>query len=191
MTRTGFVEWLGGSAEFGSVVLVRRNNKTTGVVVLDSAHVERLAQLRALVVSRWGLRSEFARPGLSVSLPEGLSRLWVSGFEDERKPAPKMRAALGAAFALSNGARVPKPKRGTVLPAPWARVENGRRGTCGSCYRHPAGYTIEHCGHPTALWPYMLTGPEGAALILAPNGRCWQNLRAAAAEVARRLGGGQ
>ena len=77
-------------------------------------------------------------------------------------------------------------QRRTLLPAPWRRVDGGS-GKLGSVYAHPAGYTIQHCGHPTALWPYLLEGPAGE-VILAPNGRAWQNLQAAGAEVLRRVG---
>lgn len=47
----------------------------------------------------------------------------------------------------------------TVLPEPWRRTDDGWTGKCGARYEHPAGYHIEHCGHPTALWPYALYGP--------------------------------
>jgi hypothetical protein len=73
----------------------------------------------------------------------------------------------------------------TILPAPWRRVDNGASKTSAR-YEHPTGYRIEHCGHPTALWPYALYGPDGA-LILAPNGRAWQKLAYAAIEVDTRL----
>lgn len=76
--------------------------------------------------------------------------------------------------------------RRTNLPAPWTRIDGGS-GKIGAVYVHsPGGYYIEHCCHPTALWPYALYNPQGH-MILAPNGRAWQNLQAAAAEVARRL----
>lgn len=80
-----------------------------------------------------------------------------------------------------------RPDRGrrTQLPEPWRRLDDGA-GKLGSRYGHPAGYVIQHCGHPTALWPYALYGPDDR-LILAGNGRAFQNLQAAGAEVARRL----
>lgn len=65
--------------------------------------------------------------------------------------------------------------RGTQLPAPWRRTDDGAGGKCSSRYAHPAGYTIAHCGHPTANWPYALYAPNGD-MILAPNGRAWQKL---------------
>jgi hypothetical protein len=73
----------------------------------------------------------------------------------------------------------------TRLPDPWRRIDNGAHGKCGARYVHPSGYWIEHCGHPTALWPYALY--DHGRMVLAPNGRAWPNLNAAAAEVARRL----
>jgi len=78
-----------------------------------------------------------------------------------------------------------KPSRHTALPAPWRRVDGGE-GKIGSRYTHPSGYFIEHCGHPTALWPYALYAPDGE-MVLAPNGRAFQKLIYAAIEVERRL----
>lgn len=79
--------------------------------------------------------------------------------------------------------------RRTILPAPWRRVD-GSAGKCGARYYHPAGYSIEHCGHPTALWPYALYGPDDV-MILSPSGRAWSKLIHAALEVDRRLKGGR
>jgi hypothetical protein len=75
--------------------------------------------------------------------------------------------------------------RRTNLPPPWIRTDGGTSKTS-AVYRHESGYWIEHCGHPTALWPYALYGPDGY-MILAPNGRAWRDLHSAAAEVQRRL----
>lgn len=38
--------------------------------------------------------------------------------------------------------------------------------------RHDAsGWTVEHCGHPTALWPYLLRHDERPeTIVVAPNG---------------------
>lgn len=71
--------------------------------------------------------------------------------------------------------------RRTQLPAPWRRVDQGT-GKLDARYVHPSGYWIEHCGHPTALWPYALYGPDGF-MVLAPNGRAWRTLVDAAAYV--------
>jgi hypothetical protein len=77
--------------------------------------------------------------------------------------------------------------RRTVLPPPWRRTDGGQ-GKIGATYAGPGGYWVQHCGHPTALWPYALYSPDGR-LVLAPNGRAWRTLGLAAGEVARRLGG--
>jgi hypothetical protein len=37
------------------------------------------------------------------------------------------------------------------------------------------GWTVEHCGHPTANWPYTAHDASGR-LILAPNGKGFQKL---------------
>lgn len=77
-------------------------------------------------------------------------------------------------------------RRRTMLPEPWRRTDDGSHGKTSAVYEHPAGYRIEHCGHPTALWPYALYGPDGQ-MILAPNGRAWQKSIYAALEVDRRI----
>lgn len=40
-----------------------------------------------------------------------------------------------------------------VDPRPWSKV-NAR-------WVHRGGWTLEHCGHPTALRPWILTAPDG------------------------------
>lgn len=48
------------------------------------------------------------------------------------------------------------------------------------------GFTVQHCGHPTALWPWYGTDPEGL-MILAPNGRGFQYLKDALLSTERKL----
>jgi hypothetical protein len=48
----------------------------------------------------------------------------------------------------------------------------------GRTYRHVTGWLIEHCGHPTALWPYALYDPSGK-MILTPSGRAWPTVASA------------
>jgi hypothetical protein len=49
-------------------------------------------------------------------------------------------------------------------------------------------FYVAHCGHPTALWPYVGVRPDGS-LILHRSGKAFQFLRdcqaATAAEAAR------
>lgn len=42
-------------------------------------------------------------------------------------------------------------------------------------WEHRAGWRLEHCGHPTALWPWALYDPRGE-MILQPSGRAWNTL---------------
>lgn len=70
--------------------------------------------------------------------------------------------------------------------APLVTWERDRIDAWGSAHIHRYGdWTVEHCGHPTANFPWTIIDPEGR-VILAPNGRGWQNLKAAKAEVERR-----
>lgn len=41
------------------------------------------------------------------------------------------------------------------------------------------GWEIEHCGHPTANWPYIARGPWEDEILLAPSGLGFQRLRQA------------
>jgi hypothetical protein len=65
-----------------------------------------------------------------------------------------------------------------VKPAPaivW-EVVNVKRGKIWATYIHrPSGWTVHHCGHPTANFPYYILTPAGDR-ILAPNGRGFQRL---------------
>jgi len=35
----------------------------------------------------------------------------------------------------------------------------------GRYFRHKLGWKISHCGHPTALWPYILEDPDGRMIL--------------------------
>ena len=98
--------------------------------------------------------------------------------------ARKRREPIQA--ALLDVAPPPSVPRRTNLPEPWCRVDGGT-GKLGATYRHASGWVIQHCGHPTANYPYALYNPEGF-MVLAPNGRAWRNLVIAAAHVATQGG---
>lgn len=53
----------------------------------------------------------------------------------------------------------------------------------GRTYKHKNGWVIEHCGHPTALYPYALykvgADQQRMKMILAPNGHAWHTVAAA------------
>ncbi len=60
----------------------------------------------------------------------------------------------------------------------WKRISVN---LCGKgTYESDAGWIIQHCGHPTANFPYMLYDQDGMPR-LAVNGRAHQNLAAAKA----------
>lgn len=67
-----------------------------------------------------------------------------------------------------------------AAPAPtpiWSRAPGADGGKCGAVYTHVAsGYVVQHCGHPTANFPYAIYTPDGER-ILASNGRGFQKLR--------------
>jgi hypothetical protein len=62
--------------------------------------------------------------------------------------------------------------RASYKPRPgWTKVHALR-------WEYRPGYAVQHCGHPTALWPYHGITPR-TDLLLAPNGRGFRTLNAA------------
>ena len=46
--------------------------------------------------------------------------------------------------------------------------------TCGKRFWYgDTGWWIEHCGHPTAIRPYLIMAPDGHP-VYAPNGAAWR-----------------
>lgn len=45
-----------------------------------------------------------------------------------------------------------------------------RTDKAGRDYQHSAGWRIEHCGHPTALWPYLLIDPNREIVLAGAAG---------------------
>ena len=71
----------------------------------------------------------------------------------------------------------------------WVKVRGYRT------YQHRNGWLIQHCGHPTALWPYALYDPEGQMILTGAafgyprdHGRAWPSIAAAVDYVAELLG---
>lgn len=71
----------------------------------------------------------------------------------------------------------PKP----AAPPEWSNHGGGEK--MSACWVHTSGWWIQHCGHPTALWPYALMPPDGGPGVVAFNGRGFKTLRAARAVV--------
>lgn len=64
----------------------------------------------------------------------------------------------------------------------WIRLSAPGPKTRQKWLHEPSGWRIEHCGHPTAIWPYLVFAPDGQ-LHTASNGRCHRTLLDAAAFV--------
>jgi len=61
--------------------------------------------------------------------------------------------------------------------------ERGQIDSWGKAHTHTlGGWTIEHCGHPTANFPYSIITPEGG-MILAPNKRGFTSVKEAKRKV--------
>jgi hypothetical protein len=80
-----------------------------------------------------------------------------------------------------------------MAAAGWERVDARPWTKTRACWRHHAGWRLEHCGHPTALYPWALFAPSGAmhctgALFAEPpnpdHGWAWPNLALAVHYVA-------
>jgi hypothetical protein len=54
----------------------------------------------------------------------------------------------------------------------WERLTSPSRGKLGQVWRHVAsGWIVEHCGHPTALWPWSARAPDRLdEMVLARTG---------------------
>ena len=70
----------------------------------------------------------------------------------------------------------------------WTKQPNPIGGNCGASWYHISGWIIQHCGHPTALWPYYLVQPDGGSVV-SFNGRGFKSVAAAQSVVAGILGG--
>lgn len=62
----------------------------------------------------------------------------------------------------------------------WERVDPRPWGKLNAAWDHVDGWKLRHCGHPTALTPWMLYDPDGEQ-VRAPNGKHWPTLKDAVA----------
>jgi hypothetical protein len=66
-------------------------------------------------------------------------------------------------------------------PLGWKRVDTCS-GKLFAVWTHPSGWWLQHCGHPTALHPWMLRDPQGRMLGTGATrghpefGTCWNSL---------------
>lgn len=77
----------------------------------------------------------------------------------------------------------------------WKRTDGGGS-KLHAVYTHAKGWTLEHCGHPTANHPYLLRDSRGRIVLTgakyskrADFGRAWDSLRHAAEFLADHLAG--
>jgi hypothetical protein len=71
-------------------------------------------------------------------------------------------------------------------PAGWSRVDPKPWGKCNAVWQHVSGWRLEHCGHPTALWPWALFNPKGKLILTGvlagyppDHGLAWSTLEQA------------
>lgn len=74
--------------------------------------------------------------------------------------------------------------------AGWRRIDNKVLGKVASIYVHRDGWELSHCGHPTALWPYLLVDATGRVHLTGSrhgkldHGTAWPTVRSAVDYVA-------
>ncbi len=61
-----------------------------------------------------------------------------------------------------------------LAEAGWVTLPRAREWNYGRDYLHRDGWRIEHCGRPTALWPYLLIDPN-EEIVLAGAAGPWRN----------------
>ena len=48
----------------------------------------------------------------------------------------------------------------------WRKVKEAVCGhTCGAWWQSHGGHMVQHCGHPTALRPYLIITPDGTPVL--------------------------
>ena len=66
-----------------------------------------------------------------------------------------------------------RTREGWTLLTPVERY----RGRCGALWQHVSGWHIEHCGHPTANWPYFLWHSSRQLNVMSHNGMGFTHLK--------------
>jgi hypothetical protein len=102
-----------------------------------------------------------------------------------------VRMLFGGPVA-SRGARFARVSPGQAEAAGWTRT--GGVGKVGARWEHVTGWWLEHCGHPTANYPWALYSPAGEMVLTGAvygeppdprQGRAWPNLAMPMAYVTR------
>lgn len=47
----------------------------------------------------------------------------------------------------------------------WQRIDPRPWSKCNATWRHSSGWTLQHCGHPTANWPWQLLPPDSVTHV--------------------------
>lgn len=94
-------------------------------------------------------------------------------------------AWLQARGRLDNGKTFAENQR----EARWERIPGPMAGKCGVEFLHISGWSVMHCGHPTALWPYYLLQPDRSSVV-SFNGRGFKSVAIAQDVVERIVDGG-
>ncbi len=74
------------------------------------------------------------------------------------------------------------------MPAKSEQWESFGKGKVGRFDRHPTGWEIHHCGHPTATWPWYAIAPGGGDVV-SESGFAWRTLATAREHVEELIAG--
>jgi hypothetical protein len=83
--------------------------------------------------------------------------------------------------------------------AGWTRIDRRPWKKTNATWLHRSDWRLQHCGHPTALHPWMLFDPTGRMILTGAGhppafypefGTCWDDLRSAVGFVRGRLAKG-
>lgn len=121
---------------------------------------------------------------LGYNLPD--FKGWLSACNTVTHKAAAFIRAWTDAVAPALALRAPPVSPKEMARMGWTRTDGGK-GKVGARWQHRDGWSLVHCGHPTALHPWALYDPKGRMHTTGypVSGRpvfgvAWRNLKAAA-----------
>lgn len=105
---------------------------------------------------------------------------------------PSMQVETEHAAAPSDGpAQVEMFSEALAPSVPvWRRLHGPKDASCQRGWLHRSGWVVQHCGHPTAIWPYTATDPDHPKLpTVDRHGRGFANFGRAKARIEMVLDG--
>lgn len=144
-----------------------------------------------------------AKPRYSGITAEQLERELAARFTEVKRVAGTKKAPVFEARRPTGGSPSAKPwypRRNPQEwlegfysekePPEWTRQAGATSGTCGATWFHrDSSWIVQHCGHPTANFPYYAENLETGEMLLEKTGRAFRHLKDAQAAVLERVAG--